>query len=270
MYQELLKTAFKAAEAGAAILKEEANTLSAADINEKGIHDFVTRVDKASEEAVIRIIRANHPDHSILAEESGYHQQKSEFRWIIDPLDGTTNFIHGYQSYCVSVAVERKGQIVAGVVNDPTRDEIFSAARGYGAHLNGERLQVSDVKTLDRSLILTGFPFKAADMMDDFITVFRKLLPATSGIRRAGSAALDLSHVACGRADGFWEFGLSAWDIAAGALLVEEAGGVITDIEGENDYLETGNVLCGNQEIFIRLKAMLEEMFPDGYFRNKK
>lgn len=156
---------------------------------------------------------------------------------------------------------------MAGVVNDPTRNEIFSATRGNGAFLNDEKISVSDVKTLDRSLILTGFPFKAAHFMDDFIKVFRQLLPATSGIRRAGSAALDLSNVACGRGDGFWEFGLSAWDIAAGALLVEEAGGIISDIEGGTDYLQTGNVLCGNQEIFIRLKAMLEEMFPKGHFR---
>lgn len=269
MYQELLTTALQAAAAGAAILKKNANSLSAADIDEKGIHDFVTRVDKASEEAIIKIIRANHPDHSILAEESGYHQQQSPFRWVIDPLDGTTNFIHGYKSYCVSVAVEKAGQMVAGVVNDPTRDEIFSAARGDGAFLNGEKFSVSQVKTLDRSLILTGFPFKAAHMMDDFISVFRKLLPATSGIRRAGSAALDLSHIACGRADGYWEFGLSAWDIAAGALLVEEAGGIIADIEGGADFLKTGNVLCGNPEIFIAIKTMLEEMFPKGHFRKE-
>jgi myo-inositol-1(or 4)-monophosphatase len=266
MPEELLKTAVGAARLGAEILERRHGTLSAADADEKGRHDFVTRVDRESESAIIDHIRRAHPDHSILAEESGYHEQKSEVRWIVDPLDGTTNFIHGYPVYAVSIAAQSRNEIVAACVIDVTRHEEFTAARGYGAFLNGKPIRVSQTTQLDKSLILTGFPFKAQQHMEDFITVFRELLPATSGIRRAGSAAIDLAHIACGRAEGFWEFGLSAWDIAAGALLIEKAGGVITDVELGNRHLETGHVLAGNSAVHAELNRSIRKHFEPGHF----
>lgn len=266
MYDELLHTALEAARKGADILMERRDSLSVGDADEKGTHDFVTEVDRASEEAIIKRIQHEYPDHSILAEESGYREQQSDCRWIIDPLDGTTNYIHGYPQFAVSVAAQVKGEIVAGVVIDVDRNEEFTAEKGGGAKLNGTSISVSPVKTLDKALILTGFPFKAGKHMEDFITVFRDLLPRTSGIRRAGSAALDLAHIAAGRADGFWEFGLSAWDIAAGELLVTEAGGIVTDVEGGNRHLETGHTLCGNPAIYEELKNTLQAHFEPGHF----
>jgi myo-inositol-1(or 4)-monophosphatase len=266
MSKELLSTALAASRAGAEVLRQRLNTLTSNEIDEKGRHDFVTVVDRESEAAILQIIRAAHPDHSILAEESGYHEQNSDFRWIIDPLDGTTNYIHGYPYFAVSIAVQQRGEIVAGVVLDVSRDEEFTASKGDGAYLNGQKFEVSSVTALDRSLILTGFPFKAQQYLEDFISIFRQLLPETSGIRRAGSAALDLANLACGRAEGFWEFGLSAWDIAAGEILVREAGGIITDIEGGENFLDSGHVMAGNQEIYQHLKAMIDSHFSSGFF----
>lgn len=269
MYEELLHTALEAARKSADILLEQRDSLSVSDADEKGARDFVTEVDRTSEAAIIKHILHEYPDHSILAEESGYHQSAaadSDCRWIIDPLDGTTNYIHGYPQFAVSVAAQVKGQIVAGVVIDVDRNEEFTAEKGGGAKLNGASISVSPVKNLDKALILTGFPFKANKHMEDFITVFRDLLPRSSGIRRAGSAALDLAHIAAGRADGFWEFGLSAWDIAAGELLVTEAGGIVTDVEGGNRHLETGHTLCGNPAIYEELKNTLQAHFEPGYF----
>ncbi len=271
MYEELLETAVTAAKTAAAILIERIATLSVAEADLKGHNDYVTEVDRASERAIIGTILTRHPDHKILAEESGLRDSGSGVRWIIDPLDGTTNYIHGFPVYSVSIAAEVDGEIAAGVVLDPTRDELFTAVRGQGSTLNGEPIRVNATAELAPALILTGFPFKAAQYLEDFITVFRRLLPAASGLRRCGSAAIDLSYVACGRADGFWEFGLSPWDIAAGSLIVEEAGGRVTDVELGSRHIETGNVLASNSLIHAALHEIITRDFPhDHFFRKAK
>jgi len=264
--QDLLDTAIEAARVGGRIVVERFRSLTTADAELKGHNDYVTAVDRESEAAIIELILSRHPDHTILAEESGLHESGGGVRWIIDPLDGTTNYIHGFPVYAVSIAAEVDGRISAAAVLDPTRDELFAASRGGGATLNGEPIRVTSTDNLAAGLILTGFPFKAAQYLEDFITVFRELLPATSGLRRCGSAAIDLAHTACGRADGFWEFGLSPWDIAAGALLVEEAGGRVTDIELGDRHIRTGNVLASNDRIHDALHEIITRHFPPGHF----
>ena len=266
---ELLETAIDAAKEGGRILIEGRERLSGLEVGVKGRNDYVTEIDCESEAAIIELITSRHPDHTILAEESGLYAQEGSVRWIIDPLDGTTNYIHGYPVYSVSVAAESKGRLVAAAVFDPTRDELFSARLDGGAHLNGERISVTSTPELAPSLILTGFPFKRPQYLEDFITVFREMLTATSGIRRCGSAAIDLSHVACGRADGFWEFGLSPWDIAAGALIVQEAGGRVSDVELCGSHLSTGNVLASNGLIHQAMHEVITRDFPTGYFLKK-
>ena len=266
---ELLETAIDAARAGGRILVEGRERLSSLEVDVKGRNDYVTEIDCESESAIIGLISSRYPDHTILAEESGLHEQDGSVRWIIDPLDGTTNYIHGYPVYSVSVAAEAKGRLLAAAVLDPTRDELFSASLGGGAHLNGERIRVTSTPKLAPSLILTGFPFKRPQYLDDFIITFREMLTATSGIRRCGSAAIDLVHVACGRADGFWEFGLSPWDIAAGALIVQEAGGRVSDVELCDGYLSSGNVLASNGIIHQAMHEAIVMHFPTGYFLKK-
>jgi len=214
-------------------------------INEKGLNDYVSEVDKRAEEVIIDTIRKFYPEHSILAEESG-QQGGGEYEWIIDPLDGTTNFLHGFPQFAVSIALQHKEILEQAIIYDPLRQELFTATRGNGAHLNNKRIRVSKRKNLNGALLGTGFPFGDTDNLESFIQTFRAIFPMTAGIRRAGAASLDLAYVACGRLDGFWEFGLNKWDIAAGALLIIEAGGIVTDINGSNDFLSNGNVLTGN------------------------
>ena len=266
---ELLRTAIDAAREAGAILMRSFEKLSVGEADLKGLNDYVTEVDRASERVIIKLIRGRHPDHAVLAEESGEHAAAGAVRWIIDPLDGTTNYIHAFPVFTVSIAAEREGSVVAGAVLDPVRDELFTAARGAGAELNGRPMRVTSTSELARSLVLTGFPFKAQAYLEDFITVFRELLPATSGLRRCGSAAFDLAHTACGRADGFWEFGLSPWDIAAGALLIEEAGGRVTDVELGDRHIRTGNVLASNGLIHEALHEKITRHFPPGHFLAK-
>jgi len=267
--EQLLETAIEAARKAAVILQESFTSFTIAEADLKGHNDYVTEVDRASEQAIIETILSRHPEHTILAEESGLRDSGGGVRWIIDPLDGTTNYIHGFPVYSVSIAAEVDGKIAAGVVLDPTRDELFTAVRGKGATLNGEPIRVTTTTDLAPALILTGFPFKASQYLEDFITVFRELLPAASGLRRCGSAAIDLSYVACGRADGFWEFGLSPWDIAAGSLIVEEAGGLVTDVELGCRHIETGNVLASNARIHEELHEKITQHFPKDHFFRK-
>jgi myo-inositol-1(or 4)-monophosphatase len=269
MFEDLLATAISAARKAASILVERFQSLTVAEADLKGRNDYVTEVDLESERTIIETILARYPDHSILAEESGLHAPGGGVRWIIDPLDGTTNYIHGFPVFSISIAAEAQGRIVAGVVLDPLRDELFAAARGNGATLNGKPIKVSPSPDFARSLILTGFPFKAQHYLEDFITVFRDMLPVTSGIRRCGSAAIDLSYVARGRAEGFWEFGLSPWDIAAGSLIVEEAGGRVTDVELGSHQLDTGNVLASNGLIHQTLQEVITRHFPKDHFFRK-
>ena len=228
-------------------------------IQEKGRNDFVTIVDRRAEEAVVGLIRERFPDHSIMAEESSPTVGTSEYRWYIDPLDGTTNFIHGYPLFSVSVGLADAEGMRAAAVFDPLRNEMFTAARGRGAFLNGEPIRVSTAEQLSQALLVTGFPFRSLDRLDAFLAAFRSFILGASGIRRDGSAALDLAYVACGRYDGFWEMSLSPWDVAAGSLLVREAGGVVTDFRGGDDFLKSGDIVAANLNVHAPMLRVLRE-----------
>ena len=220
-------------------------------VSNKGDIDLVTEADLASEKLIIESIRSHYPRHAILAEESGASDgtdtdaAQSEWKWIIDPLDGTTNYAHGYPCFCVSVAVERAGRIEIGVIYDPMRDELFAAERGQGAHLNERRIRVSSVEDLNRAMVCTGFPYNVRER-PAFARHFSNFIMQAQAVRRDGSAALDLAYVACGRFDGFWEDGLHPWDVAAGVLLIEEAGGCVSDFSGAPLDIYTPKVLASN------------------------
>jgi myo-inositol-1(or 4)-monophosphatase len=247
-----LNIAVKAARRAGQIISRASLDVDLVKVSAKRHNDFVTDIDKAAEAAIINILREAYPDHSILAEESGASGE-SEYQWIIDPLDGTTNFIHGFPQFAVSIALAHRGQVAHAVVYDPLRNELFTASRGRGAFLNERRIRVSKRAKLQEALLGTGFPFRANDQTDAYLAMLRELMPKTAGVRRAGAAALDLAYVACGRLDGFWELGLSPWDMAAGTLLITEAGGLIGDLAGEQGYLKSGNVVGGNPKIFAQL-----------------
>lgn len=233
----MLNIAVKAARRAGSIITRAAMNLERLTITRKAHSDFVSEVDRAAEEAIIKILLDAYPDHSILAEESGKSGQvgKSEYQWIIDPLDGTTNFLHGFPKYCVSIALLHRGVLSQAVIYDPVSDELFTASRGGGAFLNDHRIRVSKRIQLGESLIGTGFPFRDFTHMEAYLAMFKDLIPKAAGIRRPGSAALDLAYVAAGRYDGFWEAGLAPWDIAAGCLLILEAGGMVSDLEGTDN-----------------------------------
>jgi myo-inositol-1(or 4)-monophosphatase len=255
----MLNTAVKAARRAGSVIMRGARDLDILAVSKKRHNDFVTEVDRAAEAEIIEVLRKAYPDHAILAEESGASgaNQDAEFKWIIDPLDGTTNFIHGFPQFCVSIGLMHKGIITQGVVFDPTRNELFTATRGAGAFLNDRRIRVSKRIRLAESLIGTGFPFRDMGHLEQYISMFRDITTSALGIRRAGSAALDLAYVACGRLDAFWEIGLAPWDMAAGSLLLTEAGGLIGDLKGETGYLESGNVVGGNPKVFVQLLQAL-------------
>ncbi|MFQ5936081.1 MAG: inositol monophosphatase family protein [Acidiferrobacterales bacterium] len=257
----MLNTAVKAARLAGNIILRYSDQLERLAIETKGRNDFVSEVDHHAEAEIVRVIQAAYPGHAILAEESG-HQEGNEYLWVIDPLDGTTNYLHGYPHYAVSIALKHRDRFEQAVVFDPLRNELFTASRGQGAQMNGRRIRVSQVASLTLALLGTGFPFRAHKHLEVWINTFRTLLTETSGVRRAGSAALDLAHVACGRLDGFWELGLSPWDIAAGALLIEEAGGLIADFRGGQDYLQSGNVVAGNPEIYSKMLPLIQSQLP--------
>lgn len=245
----LLNIAVRAARAAGNIISRKMDRVRDLPVNSKGQNDFVTEVDQQAEAAIIQTIQESYPDHAFLAEESGA-SGNSEFIWIIDPLDGTTNYLHGFPQYAVSIALQHKGVLEQAVVFDPFKNEMFTASRGQGAYLNDKRIRVSQRRKLTGALLGTGFPFKEQARLEMYMDTFRDLFPMTSGMRRAGAAALDLAYVACGRLDGFWEFGLHPWDMAAGALLIQEAGGVVTDMQGNDKYLETGDVIGGNGSLY--------------------
>lgn len=249
-----LNIANKAARKAGSIIINSLERLDELQLTQKQHNDYVTDVDLQAEKIIIDIIRKNYPFHGILAEESG-STPGEETTWIIDPLDGTTNFIHGYPHFCVSIAVQQKGRIEHGLIYDPIRHEIFTASRGGGAHLNNRRLRVSNRTTLQGCLLGTGIPYRNPARLASYMKSFQVLVTQVAGIRRAGSAALDLAYVAAGRFDGYWEYDLGAWDIAAGALMVQEAGGLVSDMEGGENYLTTGNIVAGNPKIF---KAILQ------------
>ncbi|HYB51454.1 MAG TPA: inositol monophosphatase family protein [Burkholderiaceae bacterium] len=261
----LLNTAVKAARKAGAIINRASLDLDLLHVSSKGHADFVTQVDRAAEQAIIETLSQAYPDHGFLAEESGAQrpQNAGDYTWIIDPLDGTTNFIHGFPQYAVSIACQHGGQITQAVVYDPTRNDLFTSTRGRGAFLNDRRLRVSKRTQLKDSLIGTGFPFRNLERIDQYLQLFKQVTAHTAGIRRPGAAALDLCYVAAGRLDGFWEFGLSPWDVAAGSLLVIEAGGLISDDEGNNAYLQSGNVVCGSPKIFEQLLRLVRGLEPN-------
>jgi myo-inositol-1(or 4)-monophosphatase len=258
--ETLLLTAVDAARAGGEVLRRNFGGSEPLAVADKGKNDFVTRVDREAEEAVIALIRSRHPAHALLAEESA-SAPGVEAEWIIDPLDGTTNFIHRYPFFATSVAVRREGELLAGAVYDPLKDELFAAARGRGATLNGRPIRVSACEDLGRSLLVTGFPFRSLSKLPEFLLSLDRLIRASSGVRRDGSASLDCCYVACGRLDGFWECGLAAWDIAAGALLVEEAGGVVTDFLGRAGFLESGDIIASPKAIHGAFLEEVQEAF---------
>lgn len=262
----MLNTAIKAARRAGSVILRYSDQLDRLTIESKGRNDFVSEVDRAAESEIIDIIRKAYPSHSILAEESGEYSGDG-YQWVIDPLDGTTNFLHSYPQYAVSIALLDKGKLAQAVVFDPLRDELFTASRGAGAQINDRRIRVSSVKKMDSALLGTGFPFKEFDHLETWINCFRELLPMSTGVRRAGSAALDLAHIACGRLDGFWEIGLNRWDIAAGCLLIEEAGGLVSDFNDEQNFLESGNIIAGNSNIHSELFSVISRHLPDSLKR---
>ena len=255
----MLNTAIKAARSAGAIINRASLDLDLLKVNTKSPNDFVTEVDTKAEAVIIETLLGAYPGHGILAEESGraHGAKDSEFVWIIDPLDGTTNFIHGFPVYSVSIALAFRGQVQQAVVYDPTRNDLFYASKGRGAFLNDRRLRVSKRVRLAECLIGTGFPFRKGDNFKRYLQMMELLMPACAGLRRPGSAALDRCYVAAGYTDGFFETGLSPWDIAAGALLVTEAGGLIGNFTGEADYLYQREIVAGSPKIYGQLVAML-------------
>lgn len=244
-------------EAGA-LLMEKLNKLP--DIQYKGDINLVTEADKMSEKLIIKAIKRNYPDHGILSEESPAISGESKMRWIIDPLDGTTNYAHGYPVFCVSIALEKDGAIILGVVYDPTRQDTFVAVRGEGAQLNGKKLAVSETSDLNYSLLATGFPYDIRESEENNLNHFQTMAKKAQAIRRAGAAALDIAYVAAGRFDGFWELKLKPWDTAAASLILEEAGGKVTDLGGRPWNLLSPNVLISNGRIHEQLVAVFRKV----------
>lgn len=258
----LLNIAVRAARAAGEVIIRSLNRLESLTITSKGRNDFVSEVDHAAEAEIIKLIRKNYPSHAFLAEESG-RTGDSDTIWIIDPLDGTTNFLHGFPTFAVSIACQVKGRLEHGVVYDPISQEIFSASRGGGAHLDNRRIRVSKQRGLEGSLIGTGFPYRAnARYLDSYLAMLRTVMENTAGVRRPGSAALDLAYVAAGRTDAFWEIGLSPWDTAAGTLLIQEAGGLIGTLTG-GEYTQGGNVLAGTPRVYAALLELLAPHIPE-------
>ncbi len=245
----------KAAKAAGALLIKSYGKLKNSQIKTKSKNDFVTELDKKSEQLIVSAIKKVYPTHSILGEEGGLTRGE-ETLWIIDPLDGTANYIHQFPMFCVSIGVLKAGVLEAGVIYDPIHRELFSAVRGKGAFLNGRKIKASSVPLLANAFMTTGIPFRARGRFDEYMSTFKQISLESSGMRRGGSAALDLAYVACGRLDGFWEINLSPWDIAAGALLIQEAGGRVSDVWGSADYLQNGDILASNGLIHTQIQAI--------------
>lgn len=257
----IVNIAIRAARRAGDIIVRSLNRLESLDVTPKGPHDFVSEVDHQAEAEIIKIIHKAYPGHAVLAEESGASGD-ADVCWIIDPLDGTTNFLHGFPQFAVSIAVQHRGRLEHGVVYDPLRQELFTASRGGGAQLNERRIRVSKTKTLENALIGTGFPFREYRHLPAYMEILKGVLRETAGIRRPGSASLDLAYVGAGRLDGFWEFDLNAWDIAAGILIIQEAGGMITDASGGADCMKSGDVVAGNPRIHPLLLDIVTRHLP--------
>jgi myo-inositol-1(or 4)-monophosphatase len=253
----MLNIAVRAARRAGSVINRASLDGAGLEVRSKRQNDFVTRVDHAAEEAILDVVRKAYPDHAILAEESGAVAGTAEYEWVIDPLDGTTNFIHGFPQYCVSIGIRHRGALAHGVVYDSNRNELFTASKGRGAFLNDRRIRVSKCLRLGDALVGTGFPFRELTRIDRYTGQMKNMMEKSAGVRRAGAAALDLAYVACGRLDAFWEMGLSPWDMAAGALLIQEAGGLVGDLKGDDGYLESGELACATPKVFPGLLEAL-------------
>ena len=250
--------AVRAARAAGNIIVRNMDRIDRLTIATKRSNDFVSEVDHQAETAIIEVLKQSYPDHGIYAEESGLHDDSSEYQWIIDPLDGTTNFLHGFPQFSVSIALKHRTRLEAAVIYDPVTQELFTAARGEGAQLNEKRIRVSGHTGLKGALLSTGFPYTDQSYLDTYLETMKALMAPAAGIRRPGSAALDMAWLAAGRTDGFWEFNLNAWDIAAGALIVREAGGIVTDFYGSDGYLESGDIIAASPKVFPEMLKIIE------------
>jgi len=255
-------TAVKAAQASGQLLLEYFGKLRQEEIERKGPNDYVSKVDRMAEEIIVDLIKADFPSHDVTAEEGGGEARGRAFRWVVDPLDGTTNYVHGFPMFAVSIALAYEDDWLLGVVYDPLRDELFWTQKGMGTWLNRDPVRTNEHVVPEDAMILTGFPFRHKTHFEAYLESFRRVFEITGAVRRAGSAALDLAYVASGRADAFWEFGLSPWDIAAGAMLVKEAQGLVTDFKGGTEYLNTGHIVAGVPSVHERLVAITKEVFP--------
>lgn len=255
--QPMLNIAVRAARSAGDLIARRMERLDSIAVETKQRNDYVTEVDREAEARIIQTLHRSYPDHGILAEESG-RQEGNDYVWIIDPLDGTTNFLHGFPHFAVSIALANRGRLEQAVIYDPIRQDLFTASRGDGAALNDRRIRVSSRKGLEGALLGTGFPYRDDQPGDEYMAILREFMKQSAGIRRPGSAALDLAWLAAGRIDGFWEAGLQPWDIAAGALLVREAGGIIGDLWGGDDYMASGNVLGANPKVFHAMKQVID------------
>ncbi len=251
----MLNTAIKAARAAGKVISQGSHNLDRLTVKSKRENDFVSEIDQKAEQVIITTLLDAYPSHSILAEESGTSgtAADAEYRWVIDPLDGTTNFLHDFPQFCVSIALLHRDKLDQAVIYDPVRNDLYTASRGGGAFLNDRRIRVGKRDKLQDALIGTGFPYRDFTHLDAYTGMFRDLVQKTSGLRRPGSAALDLAWLAAGRTDGFFEIGLNPWDIAAGCLLVIEAGGLVSDFAGEENYLQSGNIVAGSPKVFVQL-----------------
>jgi myo-inositol-1(or 4)-monophosphatase len=261
MREPLINIAIQAARSAGNIIIRALDRLDKVKVTQKSPNDYVTEIDQKAEHEIISVIRKAHPNHGILAEESGETVgDNDDYVWIIDPLDGTRNFIHGFPQFAISIAISYKGKIEHGVIYDPVRQELFSASRGKGAQVNDRRMRVSTNKTLEDSLLGTGFPHRhSSDLIAAYTNSLQAVLPYCGDVRRAGAATLDLAYVAAGRLDGFWELGLKPWDLAAGSLMIKEAGGLVCDLNGSENYLKNGNIVAGNPKV---LKLLLQQIRP--------
>src|SRR5210317_195045 len=257
MAHPILNIAINAAHIAGDMMRQELHKVASIPVTRKARHDYVTEIDKASEEQIVREIKRFHPDHAILGEEGGA-EGESDHVWIIDPLDGTSNYLHGIPHFCISIALQVKGRTEFGVVYDPMRDEMFSASRGGGAHLNNTRIRVSKRNTLDTAILATAFPFRQRGMMSVYTGIFSDVFKKIEDVRRMGAAALDLSWVAAGRMDAYFEIGLKPWDVAAGALIVREAGGVVTDFDGNDKVEESHSILAAPFKLMTPLRKIIE------------
>ncbi len=253
--------ACEAARTAGSLLRRRFREAAPLEVETKGLHDFVTRVDREAEAAVIGHLMKQFPDHTVMAEEGSPDADVADYRWVVDPLDGTTNFIHGVPTFAVSIALETPRGLTAGVIHDPIRNETFHAHLGGGARLNGRPIACSRPAGTHEALVATGFPFRDLSRLDRYLVAFEAFVRSTAGLRRAGSAAIDLAYTACGRYDGFWEVGLSRWDIAAGALIVREAGGKVTDVLGKDSFLESGDIAAAGADLHLEMLKITRAAF---------